>query len=61
MRYLMYARSYDNRRRASHYLKKIPKKRCQQMIKLDYSLAEQKCPQKMAIGKLMQEALKGLS
>jgi predicted aldo/keto reductase-like oxidoreductase len=61
MRYLMYARSYDDRRRACHYLKKIPKKRCLQMINLDYSLAEQKCPQKMAIGKLMQEALNELS
>jgi predicted aldo/keto reductase-like oxidoreductase len=61
MRYLMYARSYDDRRRASHYLKKIPKERCRQMINLDYSLAEQKCPQKMAIGKLMQEALNELS
>ena len=61
MRYLMYARSYDDRRRASHYLKKIPKKRCRQMINLDYSLAEKKCPQKMAIGKLMQEALNELS
>ncbi len=61
MRYLMYTRSYDDRRRASHYLKKIPEKRCRQMINLDYSLAEQKCPQKMAIGKLMQEALNELS
>jgi predicted aldo/keto reductase-like oxidoreductase len=61
MRHLMYARSYDNRKRASHYLKKIPKERCRQMINLDYSLAEQKCPQKMAIGKLMQEALNELS
>ena len=61
MRYLMYARSYDNPGKARHYLKKIPKKQCRQMIHLDYSLAEQKCPQKMAIGKLMQEALKELS
>jgi predicted aldo/keto reductase-like oxidoreductase len=61
MRYLMYARSYDNPMRASFYLKKIPKKRYRQMIHLDYSLAEQKCPQKMAIGKLMQEAVNELS
>ena len=61
MRYLMYARSYDDRRRASHYLNKMPKERYRQMINLDYSLAEQKCPQKMAIGKLMQEALNELS
>ena len=57
MRYLMYARSYDSRRKANHYLKKIPKKQRQQMIQLDYSLAEKKCPQKMAIGKLIQEAM----
>jgi hypothetical protein len=31
------------------------------MAKADYSAAEQRCPQKMAIGKLMQEALKELS
>jgi predicted aldo/keto reductase-like oxidoreductase len=61
MRYLMYARSYDNRRKASHRFKKIPEKQLQQMIRLDYSLAEQKCPQKMAIGKLMIEALNELS
>ena len=61
MRYLMYARSYDNRKRARHYLKQIPEKQFQQMIRLDYSLAEQKCPQKMPIGKLMQEALNELS
>jgi predicted aldo/keto reductase-like oxidoreductase len=28
---------------------------------LDYSAAEQKCPQKMAIGKLIKEAVKELS
>jgi hypothetical protein len=27
------------------------------MARLDYSLAEQTCPQKMAIGKLMREAI----
>ncbi|MGD9043498.1 MAG: aldo/keto reductase [Desulfobacterales bacterium] len=61
MRHLMYARSYDNRERARHYLKKIPEKQRQQMLRLDYSSAEKKCPQKMAIGKLMQEALNQLS
>ena len=61
MRYLMYARSYGSRRRARHCLKKIPEKQCRHMIHLDYSLAEKKCPQKMAIGKLIQEALNELS
>jgi len=32
-----------------------------QMDKADYSMAERRCPQKMAIGSLMQEALKELS
>jgi predicted aldo/keto reductase-like oxidoreductase len=27
------------------------------MARLDYSLAEQKCPQKISIGKLMREAV----
>ena len=31
------------------------------MLNLDYSLAEQRCPQKMAIGKLMREAVQELS
>ena len=61
MRYLMYTRSYDNRRKARHYFKKISEAHRRQMIHLDYSLAEQKCPQKMAIGKLMREALDELS
>jgi len=61
MRHLMYARSYGSQRRARHYFRKISKKRCRQMIHLDYSLAEKKCPQKMAIGKLIREAVHELS
>ena len=61
MRYLMYARSYGNHREASDLFKKIPAKIRAQLIDLDYGLAEQKCPQKMAIGKLMQTAVEELS
>ena len=61
MRYLMYAYSYGNRKKASDHFKKIPQKIRQQMIHLDYSLAEQKCPRKMAIGKLIRTAIKELS
>ena len=32
-----------------------------EFLKLDYSLAEQRCPQKMAIGRLMGEAIAELS
>jgi predicted aldo/keto reductase-like oxidoreductase len=61
MRYLMYARSYGNHVKASDHFKKIPERLREQMVHLDYSLAEQKCPQQMAIGKLIRTAIKELS
>jgi predicted aldo/keto reductase-like oxidoreductase len=61
MRYLMYARSYGNRQRGKTRFQKIPVITRRQMTLMDYSLAEQRCPQKMAIGKLMKEAVKELS
>jgi predicted aldo/keto reductase-like oxidoreductase len=57
MRYLMYSRSYGDRYRATMHLNEIPETIRREMARLDYSLAEQKCPQKMAIGKLMREAI----
>jgi len=57
MRCLMYARSYGDRHRAMTHFQKIPLRIRRQMEGLDYSPAEQRCPQKMAIGKLMREAL----
>jgi predicted aldo/keto reductase-like oxidoreductase len=61
MRYLMYCRSYDNRDRAKTRFKEIPKKVRTQMTIIDYTKAEQQCPQNIAIGKLMREALEILS
>ena len=61
MRYLMYALSYGDHRRASDLFKKIPAKIRAQMIHLDYRLAERKCPRKMEIGKLVKTAIKELS
>jgi len=61
MRYLMYARSYDNPYRGCTRFRKIPSNIRAQMAKADYSMAEGRCPQKMAIGKLMQDALKELA
>jgi hypothetical protein len=57
MRYLMYCRSYGDRYRATMHFNQIPAAIRREMARLDYSLAEQKCPQKMAIGKLMREAV----
>jgi hypothetical protein len=60
MRYLMYCRSYGDRDTAATEFKKLPAEIHHKMAAADYSAAEQKCPQKMAIGRLMEEALKEL-
>ena len=60
MRYLMYARSYGDRHRGRIHFQKIPLRIRQQMEGMDYGPAEQRCPQEMAIGRLMREALKEL-
>jgi len=61
MRYLMYCRSYGDRHHAMAEFNKIPEKIRQRLAKADYSKAEQRCPQKMAISRLMREALNELS
>ena len=61
MRYLMYYRSCGEYDYAAVQFKAIPEHIRRQMASLDYSAAEQRCPQKMAIGKLMREAVKELS
>ena len=61
MRYLMYCRSYGDRHFAMAEFNKIPEKIRIRLAKTDYSNAEQRCPQKMAIGQLMKEALTELS
>ena len=60
MRCLMYARSYGHQKKAAAHFKKIPQKIREQIIHLDYALAEQKCPRKMAIGNLMRDAVNEL-
>ncbi|UCF02804.1 MAG: aldo/keto reductase [Deltaproteobacteria bacterium] len=57
MRYLMYCSSYGDRYRATMHFNEIPETIRRAMARLDYSLAEKKCPQGMAIGKLMREAV----
>ena len=56
MRYLMYCRSYGDRDYARAEYKKIPQDIRENLTRIDYSPAEKKCPQKMAIAHLMQEA-----
>jgi predicted aldo/keto reductase-like oxidoreductase len=58
MRCLMYWVSYGDRERAALLFHGIPKSRIRIMATCDYTPAEQKCPQRMAIGKLMRTAMK---
>ena len=61
MRSLMYWRSYADFGRAVRHFNKIPENIRLQMAELDYSQAEQNCPQNMPIGKLIREAIEELS
>jgi predicted aldo/keto reductase-like oxidoreductase len=60
MRYLMYCNSYDDYQRAADSFNKIPQKIRTRLTRLDYLMAERKCPQGLPIAKLMQEAKKKL-
>ena len=48
-------------KKAGDRFKKIPQKIREQMIDLDYTQAEQKCPRKIAIGRLIRKAMEELS
>ena len=57
MRCLMYLRSYGNRERAVERFQQIPLNTIYKIAACDFSKAEEQCPQKMAIGSLMREAI----
>ena len=57
MRYLMYSRSYVDLNRARTQFQKIPLHIRRKIKETDYEPAEKRCPRKMAIGRLMREAL----
>ena len=56
MRYLMYDRNYGDHTRGIASFTAIPETIRSRIAGLDYSLAEERCPQKLAIGELMREA-----
>jgi len=58
MRHLMYWRSYGDHHRAQGFFDQLPQERRIEIAALDYQAAERLCPQQMAIGQLVQEALK---
>jgi predicted aldo/keto reductase-like oxidoreductase len=57
MRYLMYLRSYGDRDRARALFNNLPRNERRRIVATDYTAAEQKCPHRMAIGRLMAEAV----
>jgi predicted aldo/keto reductase-like oxidoreductase len=61
MRCLMYFYSYGERNHAIALFKDIAEKVRAKITSLNYSLAEKRCPQKMAIGSLMRNAFEELS
>ena len=56
MRYLMYSHSYGDHQRGRTAFKRIPQHVRNQITRIDYTTAEKKCPQGMAIGRLMRRA-----
>ncbi|MGD8722695.1 MAG: aldo/keto reductase, partial [Desulfobacterales bacterium] len=61
MRYLMYANSYGDDALAAEGFRTIPQKIRMRLLRLDYSMAERKCPQGLPIASLIQEAIKKLA
>ena len=61
MRYLMYSRCYGEFKRARKLFSDLPTQVRKRIAKIDYTKAEQKCPQGMHIGRLMRKAASELA
>jgi predicted aldo/keto reductase-like oxidoreductase len=61
MRFLMYHDSYGSRQLAKEHFAAIDAEIRDKMATLDYSLAEQNCPQKLPIGRLIRDAVTKLA
>jgi predicted aldo/keto reductase-like oxidoreductase len=60
MRYMMYHQSYRETHLARQHFAELPEAVRANLAKLDFSAAEQLCPQKIAIGEVMKQALEVL-
>ena len=56
LRYLMYYRNYGDQHQAIRRFKQLPSDTRERIMQVDYSKAEQCCPQKMPIAQLMRKA-----
>ncbi|MHC4457900.1 MAG: aldo/keto reductase [Planctomycetota bacterium] len=61
MRYLMYYNGYGEQEEARKLFAHIPSKVTSNLLNMDYSLAEARCPQHLPIGKLIAEAVNKLA
>ena len=61
MRYLMYYNGYGDKKGARELFARIPKKARDKLLKIDYSLAEARCPQALPIAELVTEAVSKLA
>jgi len=61
MRYLMYYNSYGEHDQARECFAGIPSEIRRKLTKLDYSVAEARCPQRLPIAKLINEAAEKLA
>jgi predicted aldo/keto reductase-like oxidoreductase len=61
MRFLMYYHGYGERDQAKSLFNELSLETRRRIAKTDYSMAERKCPQKIAIGKLMKNAARTLA
>lgn len=61
MRYLMYAKNYENEEKGRLLFKQIPKEVRRRLVTTDYSIAELRCPQKMPIARFVKEAVEFFS
>ncbi|MCP4698553.1 MAG: aldo/keto reductase, partial [Gammaproteobacteria bacterium] len=60
MRYLMYARGYEDRDRAKALFQALSPAMQKRLNDTDYAAAEKVCPRRLAIGRLMREAAEEL-
>jgi len=61
MRYLMYYNCYGQKDWARQLFARIPSAVRDRLLSIDYSVAEARCPQHLAIGKLVAEAVRKLA
>jgi predicted aldo/keto reductase-like oxidoreductase len=61
MRSLMYHNSYENKALAKQTFGEIPAEVRARLLKVDYSAAEARCPQRMPIARLMRQAVETIA